>query len=92
MKLTIKPYRSLPCELEIFTINGIDAYQGDFGTAKDTRLDIAPDYGCGRREFIPDRNNASDCMKKYNITIDEFNQICDELEDKLYVGTCCWCV
>ena len=92
MKLTIKPYRSLPCELEVFTINDISAYQGDFGTTRDTYRDIASAYGCGRMEFIPDRNNASYCMEKYNITIDEFNQICDELEVKLYVGICGLCV
>lgn len=31
MELVIKPFSGLPCELEIFTINGKNAYEGDFG-------------------------------------------------------------
>ena len=27
-----------------------------------------------------------------NITLEEYNKICDELEDKLCVGSCGWCV
>ena len=31
MELVIKPYHGLPCELEMFTINGKAADSGDFG-------------------------------------------------------------
>ena len=92
MELVIKPYHGLPCELEIFTINGIKANQRDFGNNEDRAPEEGDIYGCGHRTFEADRHKASKCMKKYNITIDEFNKICDELEDKLYVGACGWCI
>lgn len=35
MELIIKPFHSLPCHLEVFTINGKDADQDDFGDVFD---------------------------------------------------------
>ena len=35
MELVIKPYHGLPCELEIFTINGKNADSGDIFDHKD---------------------------------------------------------
>ena len=35
MKLIIKPFHSLPCELEVFTINGNAADYRDFGSVFD---------------------------------------------------------
>ena len=92
MELVIETYSALPCELKVFTINGITANQYDFGTNKDRMPSIAEPYGCGCRTFEADRHRAAACMQRYNITIDEFNKICDELEDKLYVGSCGWCI
>nr|UVN09371.1 MAG: hypothetical protein [Bacteriophage sp.] len=31
-------------------------------------------------------------LRKYNITEEEYYSICDELENKLHVGRCGWCV
>lgn len=35
---------------------------------------------------------AKEVLHKYNITEEEYYKICDELEDKLYVGHCEWCM
>ena len=35
---------------------------------------------------------TKEVLDKYNITEEEYNKICDELEDKLCVGRCGWCV
>ena len=53
MELVIKPYRELPCRLDIFSINGKDADQEDFGEVYDH---------------------------------------CNELDYKLGIGCCGWCV
>ena len=92
MKLIIKPYRALPCSLEVFTINDQSADVDDFGTCRDTWRAMAEPCGCGRMEFIPDMANANKCMAKYGITLEQFYDICDELKSKLYVGQCRWCV
>lgn len=31
-------------------------------------------------------------LRKYSITKEEYYSICDELENKLHVGRCGWCV
>lgn len=46
MELVIKPFRSLPCELEKFTINGKAANSRDFGSTFDHN-EKRKSYGCG---------------------------------------------
>ena len=41
---------------------------------------------------IKDKKCVLKFNKKSNITEEEYYKICDELEDKLYVGHCEWCV
>ncbi len=91
MELVIKPFRSLPCELGVFTINGKAANSRDFGDMEDHDIESAEPYGCGDMYFEP-KLPTSDVLKHYNITVDEYNTICTELEKKLYVGKCGWCV
>lgn len=98
-QVEIEAYNALPCELKVFTINGIKADYSDFGYSYDDRDEIEYDdydeiarWGCLNRRFIANRRNAKKCMEKYNITIDEFNDICDRLEEVLSVGCCGWCV
>ena len=38
------------------------------------------------------RPPTKEVLDKYNITEKEYDTICDELEDKLCVGSCGWCV
>ena len=91
MELIIKPFHSLPCELEVFTINGIAANYIDFGSVFDHNEEAKESYGCGDMYFEP-KLPTSDVLKHYNITVDEYNTICMELRNKLYVGKCGWCI
>lgn len=91
MELIIEPFCSLPCELEVFTINGIAANSMDFGDMYDHNEGVKEPYGCWDMYFEP-KLPTSDVLKHYNITVDEYNTICMELENKLYVGKCGWCI
>lgn len=91
MKLIIKPFHSLPCELEVFTINGKAANYMDFGSVYDHNEEVREPYGCGDMYFEPELP-TSEVLERYNITVDEYNTICKELENKLYVGKCGWCI
>ena len=70
-----------------------DAYQGDFGATIDEDEWNAPDYGCGCKVFkrYTEKDNIKKCMDKYSLTWEEYYDICDILEEVLYVGTCSWC-
>lgn len=91
MELIIKPFHSLPCELEVFTINGIAANSMDFGDVYDHNEEAKESYGCGDMYF-ESKLPTSEVLQRYNITVDEYNAVCTELEKKLYVGKCGWCV
>jgi len=91
MKLIIKPFHSLPCKLEVFIINGIAANSMDFGDVYDHNEKAKEPYGCGDMYFEP-KLPTSEVLQRYNITVDEYNTICRELEKKLFVGECGWCV
>lgn len=91
MKLVIEPYDALPCELMKFTINGIDADKNDFGTSYDADSDNAEEYGCGNHIF-ESKNPTQKVLDKYGISVEEYSEICDELTEKLHVGSCGWCV
>lgn len=93
-EVCIKPYRSLPCATEIFTINGIDASYYDFGMGEDIDPESAPDWGCGCHVFkrTEDSVEIEKAMNKYSLTREEFDGICKLLEEELFVGECGWCV
>ena len=88
MKLEIKCYGAL-CSLEIFKINDIDAYEGDFGDKEDIDRDNAEDYCCGNMQFIP-KPATQKILDKYKINVDEYNKVCEKL-DVLSFGSCGWC-
>ena len=90
--IVIKPYHALPCELEMFYIKGKKAYEEDFGHGHDVSPEEAEPYGCGCWRFRADLKKAPEAMKKYGLTLEEFIEVCDMLEDALYVGECGWCV
>lgn len=91
MELIIKPFSGLPCELETFTINGKDADSRDFGDTYDHDTESAEPYSCGNMYFEP-KNLTKDVLDKYNITEKEYYNICNELKNKLCVGSCGWCI
>lgn len=98
MELIIKKIDSLPCCTEKFTINGIDAEKNDFGEGYDNRNYCTVDYsdaiarwGCVNRVWKR-KHSTPEVLSKYNITQDEYNTIVLELEEKLSIGRCGWCV
>ena len=95
MELIIEPYDCLPCALRKFRINGTPADTYDFGENYDHEPEEAEPYGCGCHEFDANREDMTKIKTtcdKYHITLEEYLEICNSLEEKLYVGRCGWCV
>lgn len=81
--------RYLPCSLNVFTINNIDASIDDFGgTEQDPQKEP---YTCDNRRFIPKLPTQS-ILDKYKIDLLEYSEICDNLKDALYVSHCGMCI
>lgn len=89
MKLKLKCY-DCSCALKVFEINGIKADYKDFGIQEDIATYKAPAYGCGNMQFIP-KPVTQKVLDKYQITVDDYNKICEEL-DCLSFGYCGWCI
>lgn len=89
MTLKIKAYSAL-CELKTFTINGVDAEYEDFGTKEDRNPMSAEPYCCADMRFIPDLP-TDEVLKKYGITVNEYDEVCDRLNQELSFGRCGWC-
>ena len=70
MELLIKPIRSLPCSLEVFTINGKGADQHDFGDIYDHDIESAEPYACADMHFDP-KPPTKKVLDKYNLTKEE---------------------
>ena len=88
MKIEIKQYGSLPCELEVFIINGIEADEDDFGELIRVALE---EYSCNVSGFKPKEHTQS-VLEKYNITEDEYKSVCLKLNDTFSFGGCSLCV
>lgn len=91
MELIIKPFHSLPCRLEVFAINGKSAEQNNFGDMYDHHAESAEPYACADMHF-DSKPPTKEVLHKYNITEEEYYNICNELKDKLSVGSCGWCI
>ena len=87
MKLTIETFDAFPCSTRIFTINGIEANEYDFGEKHIYGSAIHNKCCC---EFIP-KMPTQNVLDMYNISLDEYQTICDELSSALYVFHCGWC-
>ena len=92
MDLKIKPFRALPCALEVFCINGVKADISDFGESEDVSPETAEDYSCGDHQFIPHNHARAEVLERYGISGDEWDEIAQKLESALDVGACGWCV
>jgi len=90
-EVVIKPYHALPCSLETFTINGMDADESDFGDGCDRGSENAEDYACGDWTF-ESRMPSQQILDKYKISLQEYSEIADQLVTELCVGSCGWCV
>lgn len=82
---TMKP--GLPCELEIFKINGIEAEIKDFGEIE--RSGNCMNYTCSQT-FNP-KFPTEEVLEKYGINLKDYSDIYDRLEDELHVFGCGMC-
>ena len=48
-------------------------------------------YGCGNMTFTRYTIPILGVKEKYNITDEEYNEVCNVLEQKLSWGSCGWC-
>ena len=88
MTLEIKPFHALPCSLEIFTINGINADIDDFGEVIfNGGSCMENECGCEFHHKLP----TDDVIAKYGITLGEYEKITSKLNDNLNVYGCGWC-
>lgn len=88
MKLEIRAYSALPCEDEVFTINGIEASKDDFG---EVNVKGIGNYSCLLMGFTP-KMPTENVLKKYNISLDDYDEIVEQLNELFSFGECCWCV
>ena len=79
------------CKPKSFTVKGKHADVDDFGEMQDLCPELASEFGCGDMHFIP-KPAADTVLKKYSLTADEYNEICETLEDELSFGHCGLCV
>ena len=86
----VEVYSAL-CATKIFKVKGIEADKDDFGDQGDQAPEEAEDYACADMQFVPKRA-TQEVLDKYKITVDEYNEIADELASKLSFGSCGWCV
>lgn len=91
MELKIKTHHALPCRAELFTINGKNAEQNDFGDMYDHHAQDAEPYACADMRFDP-KPPTKEVLDRYDITDKEYYEICNELECELCIGRCGWCV
>lgn len=89
MELKIEVYGCL-CELATFTINWISADYNDFWEKYDRDSQNAEDYCCWDMRFTGSPA-TQEILDKYKISLDEYSEIVNELEDKLSFWTCWRC-
>lgn len=89
MELKAKSMGAL-CELEEFIINGIKAEYDNFGDKDDIESGYTEPYCCGNMKFTA-KPATSEILEKYKITVDEYNKVCDKLDEELSFGSCGLC-
>jgi hypothetical protein len=89
--IKIVAYRSLPCEAQMFVINGVEGCKDDFGVNRDIGDPDEP-YACDDNQFVRNEEVAPEVLTRYGITEDEYREIQDQLEGNFCVGSCGWCV
>ncbi len=88
--VTLKSYGSL-CAAEVFEINGVEAYEMDFGETEDLDPDNVKDYGCGNRQFVA-KPAEDDVLARYSITLAQYHHVTELLKKELSFGNCGWCI
>jgi len=88
-RVKYKTYGAL-CSLEVFTIDGVQPNEDDFFFQDDVGRDRAEDYCCGNMQGTP-MKATDDKLKKYNLTVDEFNLVAEAVAEEVSWGSCGWC-
>ena len=76
-----------PCTIDKFRINGIRANEEDFGEIQKEHLG---NYSCRLSGFSHGKL-SQEILDKYNISFDEFYEICDRLDEVFDYGHCSYC-
>ena len=74
------------CEAELI-VKGKKADIEDFGDDDDINPELAPEFGCGNR-FFQVWEESPEILKKYNITVEEYDEIGATLQKWLTIGCC----
>ena len=88
MDVKIETCDTFPCWANVFTINGVDADELDFGNSETYGEHL--NWECCN-DFTPYEVPQENVLEKYQINKDEYNEICEKLKDKLCVRSCGWC-
>ena len=79
------------CRPSSFTVKGKSADENDFGEQYDRDLSNVERWSCADMHFTP-KPAIDAVLKKYSLTVGEYNEICEALEEKLSFGCCSLCV
>lgn len=89
MNIQLKMSKMMPCEVEEFTIKGKKAKVEDFGNLFTHKVEENT-CKCIKFEAIP---YGSLISKRYKLTEDEYNFVCNFLEENTFMKCCnkCFC-
>ena len=85
LKLEVETYETMPCELQTFRINGVDAELEDFGMV------IKDDFGGYECTDIRFEETNQPPLGKYGLTYEEYDEVCQVLSSTFKIGRCDWC-
>lgn len=85
LRLEVETYETMPCELQTFRINGIDAELEDFGMVVKEEFD---GYECTDIRF---EETNQPPLGKYGLTYEEYDEVCQVLSSTFKIGRCDWC-
>lgn len=78
------------CEPSIFEVKRKEADYEDFVDKYDHYPEGAEEYCCGDMS-CDIKNPTQEVLDRYDITLDEYQEIAEKLSDELSFGRCGWC-
>lgn len=80
----------MPCEMDVFTIDGENVDVLDFGVVDFCDDCDCDDDGCCM-VFCRHKERDANTLGKYQLTTEEYDGICEILEDAIEIHDCHWC-